>query len=436
MTRNIRINEGRNLKVLIVSHNVISETNNMGKTLLSYFKDFHPEEIAEFYIQDKLPKNASVASSYFRISDREALKSVLGKRPGNEYCLTKSIPEGNDELKGAVEGIRQYGRKKNALVYTIRNAVWSLAHWRTKELISWLKKVNPDVIFFMAGDYSFIYKIALEFKKILNKPLVVCCVDDYFLFNRNENSLLGRAQFNSYIRTVYRLMEESSLILTISDSMGLAYSKLFNKECRTLHTSAKKRECANDIKRTKVGYFGNLSFERNKQLIEMGKAIKELKIPGINWIDVYSGEKNPDILEGMTEENGINFHGEIPAMEVAAKMDECIAVIHTESFDSRIRKIVRFSVSTKIADSLLNGPCLIAYGPDDVASIDYLKRNGAAYIINESKRLKENLYEILTNADLRDQIVVRARKLAANNHDEAVNPKKVRKWLEEVVASC
>ena len=80
MTRNIRINEGRNLKVLIVSHNVISETNNMGKTLLSYFKDFHPEEIAEFYIQDKLPKNASVASSYFRISDREALKSVLGKR--------------------------------------------------------------------------------------------------------------------------------------------------------------------------------------------------------------------------------------------------------------------------------------------------------------------------------------------------------------------
>ena len=185
-----------------------------------------------------------------------------------------------------------------------------------------------------------------------------------------------------------------------------------------------------------MGYFGNLSFERNKQLIEMGKAIKELKIPGIKWIDVYSGEKNPDILEDMTEENGINFHGEITAMEVAAKMDECIAVIHTESFDPQIRNIVRYSVSTKIADSLLNGPCLIAYGPDDVASIDYLKRNGAAYIINESKRLKENLYEILTNADLRDQIVVRARKLAANNHDEAVNPKKVRKWLEEVVASC
>lgn len=434
MTRNIRINEGRNLKVLIVSHNVISETNNMGKTLLSYFKAFNPEEVAEFYIQDKLPKNASVASSYFRITDREALKSVLGKKPGNEYCLTNSIPEGNDELKGAVESIRQYGRKKNALVYTIRNAVWSLAHWKTKELISWLKKVNPDVIFFMAGDYSFIYRIALDFKKILNKPLVVCCVDDYYLFNRNENSLLGRAQFNSYIRIVHRLMEESSFILTISDSMGLAYSELFNKDCRTLHTSAKKRECAHDTKRTKVGYFGNLSFGRNKQLTEMGKAIKGLEIPGINGIDVYSGEKNPEILKDMTEENGIYFHGEITAMGVAAKMDECIAVIHTESFDSKIRNIVRYSVSTKIADSLLNGPCLIAYGPDDVASIDYLKRNGAAYVINEPNRLKERLCEILTKADLRDQIVARARELAANNHDETVNPKKVREWLEEVVA--
>lgn len=189
MIRNIRTNEGRNLKVLLVSHNVISETNNMGKTLLSYFRGFKPEEIAEFYIQDKLPKNASVASSYFRITDREALNSVLGKRPGNEFCFTENIPEGDDELKGAVESIRQYGRKKTALVYTIRNAVWSLAHWKTKELVSWLKKFNPDVIFFMAGDYSFIYRITLDFKTILNKPLVVCCVDDYYLYNRNEHTL-------------------------------------------------------------------------------------------------------------------------------------------------------------------------------------------------------------------------------------------------------
>ena len=48
------------MRVLILSHNVFSETNNMGKTLLSYFQDFSPEELAEFYIQEKEPKIASL----------------------------------------------------------------------------------------------------------------------------------------------------------------------------------------------------------------------------------------------------------------------------------------------------------------------------------------------------------------------------------------
>ena len=41
-----------------------------------------------------------------------------------------------------------------------------------------------------------------------------------------------------------------------------------------------------------------------------------------------------------------------------------MAVIHTESFEQEMMELVRFSVSTKIAESLMYGPCLIAYGPD------------------------------------------------------------------------
>ena len=39
------------MRVLVIAHNVISETNNMRKTLLSYFKDSTPEEVTEFYIK-------------------------------------------------------------------------------------------------------------------------------------------------------------------------------------------------------------------------------------------------------------------------------------------------------------------------------------------------------------------------------------------------
>ena len=68
------------MRVLIIGHNAIGETNNMGKTLLSYFRGFSPDEVAEFYIQAKEPKNAEVSNSYYRVTDQDALKSVFGKK--------------------------------------------------------------------------------------------------------------------------------------------------------------------------------------------------------------------------------------------------------------------------------------------------------------------------------------------------------------------
>ena len=111
-------------------------------------------------------------------------------------------------------------------------------------------------------------------------------------------------------------------------------------------------------------------------------------------------------------------------------------VIHTESFDSGIREIIKYSVSTKIADSLINGPCILAYGPEGIASIDYLKTNNAAYVITDPEDLENGLREIMTNGDLRTEIVKNARTLAAKNHDPAVNPKKIKKWLKAVVDGC
>ena len=79
------------------------------------------------------------------------------------------------------------------------------------------------------------------------------------------------------------------------------------------------------------------------------------------------------------------------------------------------------------------GPCLIAYGPEGIASIDYLKENKAAYVITRPEDLESGLTKILTNKDLREQIVRNARALAIKNHNAEVNPKKVRMWLEQVV---
>ena len=112
-------------------------------------------------------------------------------------------------------------------------------------------------------------------------------------------------------------------------------------------------------------------------------------------------------------------------------MGASIAVIHTESFKEEFKQAVAYSVSTKIADSLASGTCILAYGPKDVASIRYLIDNDVAFVVNNYEDLQTKLVELITNAELRSQIETNAKRLAGLNH----NGQKNTKLIYEVMAS-
>ena len=134
-------------------------------------------------------------------------------------------------------------------------------------------------------------------------------------------------------------------------------------------------------------------------------------------------------MRDLTQENGIRFHGGISAERVLEVMGRSMAVIHTESFDEKTRKMVAYSVSTKIADSLASGTCILAYGPSEVASMDYLNRNKAAYCITDDRDLVHALSEFLANDALRDSIVENALCLARKNHEAEENCKMIAKRI-------
>ena len=153
--------------------------------------------------------------------------------------------------------------------------------------------------------------------------------------------------------------------------------------------------------------------------MKLGRALREIECEGKpEYIDVYSMEKNNDILKCLTEENGIRFHGGISAERVLEVMGKSMAVIHTESFDESTKKTVSYSVSTKVADSLASGTCILAYGPSDVASIEYLKNHKAAYCITDDVQLLDGLKKLIESPDQREKIIANAYELAKKNHNQ------------------
>ena len=428
----MRALEWEKMKVLLISHTVLSKTGNMGKTLRGYLMGFRIDEVAQFYIHSEVPTDDSICQNYFRFTDVDAIKSILPvKARGsvfgkNEIDINRATTRTDN---GTIGEVYQFGRKRTGLIYMLRNILWKLGHWKTRKFKEWLNSVNPDIIMFASGDYEFMYSIAKWVSIYLDKPLVVSCVDDYYLVNANAGTFWGNLYHKLFMMSVYDTMGKADCIFTICETMQKEYTKLFNKKCYTLYTSAENKKLTIKKGVDQISYIGNLGYDRYKQLIAIGNALHNLG----RHIDIYSGEKRQEVLFELKQAAGIVYHGEISSKEVLKVIENSVAVIHTESFEQEIVKKIRFSVSTKIAESLMYGPCIIAYGPEGIASIDYLKRNNAAYVITKQENLEIGLNEILTNIGLRERIIKNARALAEENHNVVMNSQKVRMWMAQLL---
>ena len=68
-------------KVLIMSHNVLSPTSSMGKTLISYFHDCETSDLAQFYIHSEVPTD-TLCQNYYRVTDKDMIKSIFTRKSG------------------------------------------------------------------------------------------------------------------------------------------------------------------------------------------------------------------------------------------------------------------------------------------------------------------------------------------------------------------
>ncbi|MBR1972720.1 MAG: glycosyltransferase [Oscillospiraceae bacterium] len=406
------------MKVLIISHNALGDGTNMGQTLQAWFQDFSPEELAQFYIRGIAPGDGTVCRKHYRFTDVDALRSLVGRR-------RKQV-----ENSTAAKAAYRYGRKRTALSYLLRDTLWKNCRWNGSEFWGWAEAFAPDVVFLASGDHGFLYDVAAEIAARLDKPLVAACVDDFYLYDRWDGEWLGAFSRRRFWRSVQGAMDRAEAIFTICPAMAGEYDALFGKKCRVLYTPADPRQEAPEDCTGDIIYLGNVSLKRNEQLAQIGRALQKLDIPGgPKVLHVYSGEQDPQMLQGLTPENGISFHGAVDREQARALLRGALAAVHVESFDAKLRSRLRFSISTKIPQILAEGPCLIAYGPEGIASMDYLKENGGAFTITDPAELEDKLGQILSDTALRREIRGRGRLVAEQNH----RPGALRRYLEELL---
>lgn len=409
------------MKVLIMSHNPITDYNSMGKTFFGLFSEFSQNELCQFYVYPTLP-NVKVCESYFRITDKEALKSIFKRKNTGRIISEEEIKHENAlyENSNSSKIYRDKNTNREIKIF-VRDIIWKFSTWKSTSFKDWLSKEKPDVIFAAPGSSGFFYDLILSVAKGLNIPVVTYVCDDFYFSNKNKVGFVKKV-YAKYIRKkITEIMKKSKEVVTISEELATDYAKEFGCKCTVVSTATnlkikKEPHCVNG---KNVSYFGNLQLGREISLLDIAKVIDRynLKYSSDMVLNVYTADDSEKIKALFSGISCVKFHGFLSSNEMYKEMSKASILLHIESFENENRERVKYSISTKIADSLASGVFLFAYGPKGIASIEYLKRNNCAGVAVNKKQLQEKLFEYLNDFQIRNEIVGKALFTAKNNHD-------------------
>lgn len=400
-------------KVLIVSHNSINKFDNMGRTIGNIFKDFSPDEICQLFFR-KQDIDSDNCNRFYLIDEVSILKSIIKRNINSGKEINEKQYKFQKDKRQ--EDIYQYGRKKTGLIYLARNIMWTLGKWNTKDLDRWLKKNKPTCIFFFAGDYTFSFSIAIKLSKKLNIPLYIYFSDEYYRYSK-KSGIFDKISKFFYRKKFKKAISLCTEFFCITESMRDYYSKIFNRNGKVIMntTNIKALENKDNKDNYVISYIGNLGFDRWKSILDVADVITHINSKKIQF-NLYSGENNLDIINKIRGHKAINYKGFINAKDIIEVMKDSDILLHIEDFsDTNIQKI-KYSISTKIPDSLASGRLLLIYGPKGVACVDYVEKNNAGIVVHNKDDLKEKLQEIIEKQTNTKSMLERAQALVEKNH--------------------
>lgn len=420
------------MKVLLISHNPVSTYQGMGKTMMSLFSSFDKAELCQLYIYPTVP-DTDMCGSYYRITDKDVLRfytsfRVRGKEIYPDFSVHQMFENSEDEPR-----YRSPKNKKSSRILA-RDLMWKLAKWYNKELEDWLRREAPTVIWIAPGISGFLYDIALKISRKFSLPIVTYICDDYY-FMPAPKELWGRTRCVLLRRKIRKLMRNTSRLVVICPELKEAYGQHFSLPADVIMTGSTLSLVGGNAPQSKsagISFFGNIRCDRYRSLADIGRALDEINREKATAyrLKIYSAEKNAEILSAFDGIGSIELCKYVTGDAFDREMSHTDYLLHVEAFDEASISRVRYSVSTKIADSLASGVPLIAYGPSQIASMQHLIRNRCALTVLQPAELKSKLLSILEDPEAGDAVVKNALAVAQRDHCAQRNSKKMRDALK------
>lgn len=388
------------MRVLVVSSMAWDNTNSIGNTFTNWFNNdvWKNDTFYNLYLRNQKPNN-SVCNHYFQTTFFEMVNPFKKKNEIGKYFFYKNdnyINKNNVEKKAI--GILH--KLPLNIIYHYIDYTYRKKRWLNEKLISWLREVDANIIFICVTDVSFI-KGFVDYIKYNSKAKIVLYIADDIYSQFNSKSRYRR---NKLLKELNFIIDNSDRVLCASLSLKNYYTKLFNKNCETIYKGCKiqkniNRKIGNPLE---IVYAGNFLYGRGKLLLELMEIIEDINDEEEKYhLKIYCNDNisNKDANK-YTVERVSTFYGNVDYHKICEIQRQSDFVLIVESFDEKNKLYTKHSFSTKIPDSLQSGCNILAIGPKDISTINFLLSCKFTYVVTSKDFIRQKLDEIYCNKKL------------------------------------
>lgn len=436
------IEQEEKLKPKILVNTVDCWNSHIGSdTLSSWLSGYGSENLANIYIREEVP-DSDVCSRYFKISENKVIKSVLlrGLPTGKEYVAGDITQDTQDvsNLKIQKKGYQFFKKIRLWLFLYMREIFWKLGNWQSKELDMFLDDFKPDIVLAPLEAYIHFNRINQYIIKKTGAKAIGVLWDDNFTYKPHKWSIGFRIHRFFLIRNIKKSVELCDKIFAISPQMKAECDRVFNIDSIVITKPVREieRECPQYINERpiKMLYTGNLLVGRNKTMVMLARALKELNLEEIKvCLEVYTSTNlSSKYRRIISETPGCVIKAAVSQNEVILRQKEADILLFLEALSGKDKYSCQLSFSTKLTDYFAAGKCIFAIGPPNIAPIQYLCAEDAAIVSSDYNEIKQNLGAIIRDRAKMLEYGEKAFDCGKRNHAEKTVKTVFLKVIEDV----
>ncbi len=415
------------MTVLFITRSPLSCGNSTGQTLCNFFDTAAmPSDEFDFHVLtlDRGQTEPGFAASTLCVGNWDLLRALLGKPMPAPYSdrdapRSSSCPRSFRRIKG--------NTTLRYLAYLPRDLLWMAVSRSWKRAVrDYVQAVKPDIVFFPTSGQGYHHRVLSYVRRLCRARIVLYHGDDHYsLVTGSPNPIFTLRRLTERVR-IRRAVAVCDSQFGASELQCRSYEQAMGKPCiflsKSMDFSLPPSPIPEPNGRLSFVYTGNILLGRWESLLYLATLLEALGKRGYPAsLTVYTANSlTPRMNKQCAGMTTLQIAGAVPPNAIPAIQSRADVLVHAESFARTHRAIVRQSFSTKLVDYFHAARPILAVGPVDVASVEYLCRQDAALHLTHDFDSDLSRLRSLFNVDRRRFLAARAYACGRVGHDRTV----------------